>query len=47
MDEEVSWIQWFIWAAPWSIIMCVVLYFVMTTLVKPEYDRIDGGKDLI
>ena len=47
MDEEVSWIQWFIWAAPWSIIMCVVLYFVMTTLVKPEYDRIDGGKALI
>ncbi|WP_443028928.1 DASS family sodium-coupled anion symporter [Sporosarcina sp. G11-34] len=45
--ESVSWGAWFLYAAPWSIIMSVVLYFVMTRLIKPETQVVEGGKELI
>lgn len=47
MDMDVSWIEWFIYAAPFSIIMSIVLYFVMTRLFKAETDEISGGRQLI
>lgn len=33
---DVTWGEWFLYAAPWSIIMSFVLYFVMTRLIKPD-----------
>lgn len=45
MGITVSWGQWFIWAAPWAVIMSVVLYFVMTRAIKPEVERIEGGRE--
>ena len=42
MGEDVSWIQWFIYAAPFSIIMSILLYFVMTRFFKAETDEIMG-----
>ena len=47
MGEDVSWIQWFIYAAPFSIIMSILLYFVMTRFFKAETDEISGGRQLI
>ena len=47
MGEDVSWIQWFIYAAPFSIIMSILLYFVMTRFFKSETDEISGGRELI
>ena len=47
MGQSVSWGQWFIWAAPWSILMSVALYFIMRAVIKPETERIEGGKELI
>src|SRR5699024_503539 len=47
MGTSVSWGQWFLWAAPWSAIMSVVLYFVMRWAIRPEVDRISGGKEVI
>lgn len=44
MGQGVSWGQWFLWAAPWSLLMSVVLYFVMRMVIKPEVDTIVGGK---
>jgi len=44
---SVSWGAWFLYAAPWSIIMSIVLYFVMTKLIKPETHVVEGGKELI
>ena len=44
---SISWGAWFMYAAPWSIIMSVVLYFVMTRLIKPETQVVEGGKELI
>ena len=45
--EDVSWARWFVIAAPWSVIMCVVLFFVMKMVIKPEVDRIDGGREVV
>src|SRR5699024_3985777 len=33
---DVTWGEWFLYAAPWAIIMSVVLYFVMVNLIKVE-----------
>lgn len=46
-NEDVTWIDWFIYAAPFSICMSVLLYFVMIKLIKPETDTIEGGKEII
>lgn len=44
---DVSWGQWFIYAAPWSIIMSIVLYFVMINVIKPETKVLEGGTDIV
>lgn len=33
---DITWTEWFMYAAPWSVIMSFVLYFVMTRLIKPD-----------
>ncbi|MBN6206419.1 DASS family sodium-coupled anion symporter [Ralstonia pickettii] len=43
---EVTWGEWFLYAAPWSIIMSFVLYFVMTRLIKPDIPGISEGNSL-
>lgn len=45
--ETISWGQWFIWAAPWSVLMSIALFFIMRATIKPEADSISGGRELI
>ncbi|WP_249871361.1 DASS family sodium-coupled anion symporter [Oceanobacillus saliphilus] len=40
---DIAWGQWFLYAAPWSVIMSVVLYFVVTRLIKPDLPDTSGG----
>ena len=47
LGQTVSWGQWFLWAAPWSVLMSVALYFVMRWAIKPETDAIAGGRELV
>ncbi|MDY3128349.1 MAG: DASS family sodium-coupled anion symporter [Corynebacterium sp.] len=47
MGRTVSWSQWFIWAAPWSFLMSIALFFIMRATIKPEADSIAGGKELV
>lgn len=51
MEKEfgvsVAWSSWFLYAAPWSILMSIVLYFVMLRIIKPETKVVEGGKELI
>lgn len=44
---DVSWGAWFMYAAPWSIIMSIILYFIMINLIKPETQVVEGGTDVI
>src|SRR5690606_20280281 len=43
----VSWGQWFLYAAPFSIIMSIVLYFVMLKLFPLEMNEIPNGKAMV
>jgi len=47
LGESVSWIQWFIAAAPYAAIMSVVLYVLLLKLIPPETKEIAGGKEAI
>lgn len=44
---DISWGEWFMYAAPFSLIMSIALFFIMITLIKPETNDIAGGKDII
>ena len=43
---DISWGSWFLYAAPWSVMMSIVLYFVMTRLIKPDASEIEGKGDI-
>ncbi|GAA4386818.1 DASS family sodium-coupled anion symporter [Brevibacterium sp. NPDC049920] len=43
----ISWGQWFLYAAPWSILMSIALYFIMRWAIKPEVDSIAGGREVV
>ncbi|MFO6420594.1 DASS family sodium-coupled anion symporter [Hylemonella sp. W303a] len=45
--QTITWLDWLIAAAPWSILMSIALYFVMTRMMPPETEEIAGGKDTI
>ena len=44
LGVDITWMKWFIAAAPFSAIMSVVLYLVMMKMMPPEVDEIAGGK---
>lgn len=47
LGTTISWLDWFIAAAPFAIIMSVILYFVLLKLMPPEMDEVPGGKEKI
>jgi len=44
---SISWTEWFIAGAPFSALLSVALYFIMTRMLKPETSEIAGGKATI
>lgn len=46
LGYDVSWGEWFLYAAPWSAIMSIALYFIMIKVMPPERESIKGGKEL-
>lgn len=47
LKGSITWLEWLIAAAPWSITMSVVLYFVMVKMLPPETDEVVGGREAI
>lgn len=47
LGESVAWGDWFLYAAPWSILMSVILYFIMVRLIKPETKVVEGGMNVV
>ncbi len=47
LGKTISWMDWFIAAAPYAAIMSVVLYYVLLKLIPPEVDEIAGGKEAV
>lgn len=44
LGVDISWLDWFIAAAPFAFLMSVCLYKLMMYLFPPEIDEIPGGK---
>lgn len=47
LGYTISWLEWFVAAAPYAAIMSVVLYFILMKLMPPEVEEIPGGKEVI
>ncbi|MDU2064021.1 MAG: DASS family sodium-coupled anion symporter [Sporomusaceae bacterium] len=43
----ISWMDWFLAAAPFAILMSAALYFVLLKLMPPEMEEVPGGKEAI
>lgn len=44
LGKDISWLEWFIAAAPYAAVMSVVLYFIVIKIIPPEIDELPGGK---
>jgi anion transporter len=47
LGRDISWMEWFIAAAPFAAIMSVALYFILLKMMPPEIDEIPGGTETI
>lgn len=47
LGAYISWMDWFIAAAPYAVIMSVVLYYLLLKLMPPETNEVAGGKEAI
>src|SRR6202158_5852158 len=47
LHHTITWLEWFIAAAPFGIVMSIALYFVMTRMMPAEVKEIPGGREQI
>jgi sodium-dependent dicarboxylate transporter 2/3/5 len=47
LKSTITWLDWFIVAAPWAFLMSIALYFVMVRMMPPETEEIAGGREAI
>lgn len=47
LGKYITWLDWFIAAAPYAVIMSFVLYFVLLKVMPPEVDEVVGGNDAV
>ena len=47
LGERVTWSDWLIAGAPWSILMSLVLLWTVMKILPPENDTIPGGKEAV
>jgi len=43
LGTDITWLDWLVAAAPFSIVLSIGLYFIMIVMMPPETDRIAGG----
>ncbi len=46
-NYTITWLEWFIAAAPFGVIMSIALYFVMTRMMRSEVKDVPGGREAI
>ncbi|MDB5945818.1 MAG: anion transporter, partial [Ramlibacter sp.] len=46
-QATITWIDWLIAGAPFSALMSVAVYFIMTRMMKPEMSEIEGGRETV
>ena len=45
--KTITWLEWLIAAAPFSVMMSVALYFIMTRMMAPETRNVPGDRETI
>ncbi len=45
--KTITWLEWFVAAAPFGVLMSIALYFVMTRMMPPEVKEVRGGREAI
>lgn len=45
--KTISWIDWLIYGEPFAIVLAVVLYFLLTRMLKFEFDEVPGGQAIV
>ena len=44
LGQDISWLEWFIAAAPYAAVMSVLLYFLLLYVMPPEVKEMPGGQ---
>lgn len=47
LGRDISWMEWFLAAAPYAVGLSVVLYFILLRALPPEVKELPGGRDAI
>lgn len=47
LGKDISWLEWFIAAAPYAAVMSVVLYYILIKFMPPEVKEMPGGKEAL
>ncbi len=47
LGRDISWMEWFLAAAPYAVVLSVVLYFILLRALPPEVKELPGGRDTI
>jgi anion transporter len=47
LGHSITWLEWFLAAAPFALVMSVVLYFILLKMLPPEVKEIPGGHEAI
>lgn len=47
LNRNIGWADWFIYAYPVVVLMCIILYFMVTCFNKFEFTEIPGGREAI
>jgi len=47
LKHTITWLEWFVAADPFAVLMSIALYFVMTRMMPPEVKAVPGGREAI
>lgn len=47
LGKDISWLEWFIAAAPYAAVMSVILYQLLIHVMPPEIKEMPGGKEAL
>ena len=47
LGHDISWVDWLVAAAPFSIVLSIALYFITMTMLPPESRTVTGGQESI
>ncbi len=47
LGQDITWLNWLIAAAPFSVLMSIGLYFIMMKMMPPEAEAIPGGQAVV